>query len=311
MNFQTIEYFLAVEEKRSITKAAQSLYITQQTLSAHIAALEKEVGCQLFVRHVPLELTYAGSVFLRYAQSISRDHRSLLREMNDISKNECGLLRVGVTHTRGRIVMPSLVQSLQEQHPGIQVQIIDGTNEALERLLVNDEVDIAIGRFASIRPGFERRLFYREEIVLVVAETLLDEAFAEEKETMWAQLQAGDLTGLQNLTYVAPHPEDIAGQVGEMILSRAGVIAQMKAGAEDIQTLIQLAANGVGACFCPENAVSMALGADEREIVRILHFSTLETQCDISFIWKTDSYQWSIMEDFMRCGMQLAQNFKC
>lgn len=309
MNFQTIEYFLAVEENRSITKAAQSLYITQQTLSAHIASLEKEVGCQLFVRHVPLELTYAGSVFLRYAQSISRDHRSLLREMSDIAKNESGILRVGVTHTRGRIVMPSLVQALQERHPGIQVQITDGTNEALERLLVNDDVDIAIGRFTSARPGIERRVFYQEEIVLIVAETLLDEAFADEKETMWAQLQAGDLAGLQKLTYVAPHREDIAGQVEEMILSRAGAIAQMKAGAEDIQTLIRLAANGVGACFCPENAVCMSLSASEQETVRVLRFSTPETQCDISFIWKADSYQWSIMDDFMQCGVQLAPSF--
>ena len=68
MNFQNISYFLQVAEKRSFSQAAEALYITQQTLSASIAALEKELGCPLFVRHVPLELTYGGELFLKYAK---------------------------------------------------------------------------------------------------------------------------------------------------------------------------------------------------------------------------------------------------
>ena len=64
MNFASMDYFIMVAREKSFTKAAQRLYITQQTLSAHIASIEKELGCSLFVRHVPLELTYAGQVFL-------------------------------------------------------------------------------------------------------------------------------------------------------------------------------------------------------------------------------------------------------
>lgn len=67
MNFLSMDYFIMVAKERSFTKAAKRLGITQQTLSAHIASLEREVGCDLFVRHVPLELTYAGETFLRYA----------------------------------------------------------------------------------------------------------------------------------------------------------------------------------------------------------------------------------------------------
>ena len=77
MNFLSIEYFAAVASEHSFSKAAKRLGITQQTLSANIAALERELGCTLFVRHVPLELTYAGTVFARYAQRFrrDRDHR--------------------------------------------------------------------------------------------------------------------------------------------------------------------------------------------------------------------------------------------
>ena len=53
MNFLSIEYFAAVASEHSFSKAAKRLGITQQTLSANIAALERELGCTLFVRHVP------------------------------------------------------------------------------------------------------------------------------------------------------------------------------------------------------------------------------------------------------------------
>ena len=68
MNFSSFDYFLALARERSYTRAADALHITQQSLSAAIAALERELGCPLVVRRTPLELTYAGRVFLQYAE---------------------------------------------------------------------------------------------------------------------------------------------------------------------------------------------------------------------------------------------------
>ncbi len=58
MNFSSMEYFVALARERNFTWAAEQLHITQQSLSTHVAGLEKELGCQLLIRHVPLELTY-------------------------------------------------------------------------------------------------------------------------------------------------------------------------------------------------------------------------------------------------------------
>ncbi len=60
MNFQNIEYFLAVVEYRNFTKAAQSLYISQQSLSENIRRLEEEIGTPLLYRCRSLSLTPAG-----------------------------------------------------------------------------------------------------------------------------------------------------------------------------------------------------------------------------------------------------------
>ena len=70
MNFHSLDYFLVLAREKNFTRAAEALHITQQSLSSHIAGLEKELGCTLVVRRTPLELTYAGRTFLRYAESI-------------------------------------------------------------------------------------------------------------------------------------------------------------------------------------------------------------------------------------------------
>lgn len=96
MNFLSMEYFIAVAAKRNITKAAEELHITQQTLSAHIAAIENELACQLVVRSNPLELTYGGEVFLRYATKFYENYQSMWNEFNDLTNNQRGKLLIGV-----------------------------------------------------------------------------------------------------------------------------------------------------------------------------------------------------------------------
>ena len=75
MNFLTMEYFLSIAEHRNITKAAAELHITQQTLSAHLTALEKELDTKLFIRSSPMELTHVGTVFLKHAAIIFENYQ--------------------------------------------------------------------------------------------------------------------------------------------------------------------------------------------------------------------------------------------
>ena len=115
MNFQSMEYFAAVAKNRSFTRAADALHITQQTLSAHIAGIERELGCPLLIRHIPLELTYAGEVFLRYATEFNTKYDCMLHEFGDILNNQTGKLRFCIAFTRGHAIMPELIAAFQKE----------------------------------------------------------------------------------------------------------------------------------------------------------------------------------------------------
>ena len=102
MNFLPMQYYLEVVKEKSISHAAARFHITQQTLSAHIAALEKELGCTLFRRKPDFALTYAGHVFYEYARRFDSLYRSMRQEFDDISGNEAGELSTAtetVDHT--------------------------------------------------------------------------------------------------------------------------------------------------------------------------------------------------------------------
>ena len=70
MNFLHLKYFLLVAEELNITRAAERLYISQQSLSNHISNMEKELDVKLFTRSPKLSLTYAGDLLVETATQI-------------------------------------------------------------------------------------------------------------------------------------------------------------------------------------------------------------------------------------------------
>ena len=109
MNFQSLNYFIMLAREKNFTRAAEKLHLTQQTLSANVAALEKEWGMKFLIRHVPLELTDAGKVFYAYALQFTRGEEAFSRTLKDIANEEAGNLTIGVGFVRERDLLPTLI----------------------------------------------------------------------------------------------------------------------------------------------------------------------------------------------------------
>ena len=298
MNFDSMEYFSVLARERSFTRAAELLHITQQSLSSHIAGLEKELNCQLVVRRVPLELTFAGQTFLRYAEDLRRTQHAMEQEFCDITENQKGELRVGVAFTRGRTVMPRLIAAFQEEYPQVQVTLVEDYNDALLKLLSNGNIDLAVADLSRAPQEVERRTFYEERMTLCLSDALLDrcgiDLAAHEDE-----LRAGDLSSLRECPFVLGHSADIGGRIGRELLRRSGVRPVIKAASDNLETLLALCELGVGACFSPENLVRTVLSPSQ---LRRLHLARFDSSASypISFGYLKRSYQWSVIEAFIR-----------
>lgn len=303
MNFDSLEYFSVLARERSFTRAAEALHITQQSLSSHIAGLERELNCQLVVRRVPLELTFAGQTFLQYAEDIRRTQHAMQREFCDISENQKGELRVGIAFTRGRAVMPRLIAAFQREYSNVQVTLTEGSNDALQKLLLDGDIDLAVAEFSKAPPEVELRDFYEEEIVLCLSLSLL-ERYGIEFAARETTLHAEDLHVLQNCPFVLGSAEDIAGRIGRELLKRAGVKPVVKAVSANIGTLLALCEQGVGACFSPQNFVRAEHSDAQFDRMQLLHFAT-GASYPIRFGYLKRAYQWSVIAEFIRIAQEI------
>lgn len=299
MNFASLEYFEMLARERNFTRAAEKLHITQQSLSSNIAKMERELGCQLIVRHVPLDLTYAGEVLLRYAVTFREERTEMQQEFADISQNQHGVLRIGVAYTRGRTILPDAIVEFQKQYPFIQIMLVEDSNDVLHRKLVDGDVDLAIANFSDSLPGVTLHEFYREEVVMLVSRELFSRLYGDEVEERIQRFEEGDYSTLEDCPLILGGMDDLDGQIARDLLKRARIprprIAAVSSNAE---TQLQLCIRSIGACFCP---VILARGALTEQQIASLYTIHLgdAARYRIRFGCQERSYQWSVIQAFM------------
>ena len=303
MNFDSLEYFLALAREKSFTRAAETLHITQQSLSSHIANLERELNCTLIVRRTPLALTYAGRVFLRYAESIHQTRQDMQREFCDISENQRGELRIGIAYTRGRAIMPRLIPAFQREYPNVEIRLLEDSNDALQKALSGGAIDLAIAAFPHPLPGIVLEDYYTEEIVLCLCDELSARSGVD-LDAHLSEIAAGNLSSLRELSFVLGSAEDIGGRIGRELLRASGIAPVSRASSENVETLLALCAQGVGACFCPKNLLETALSPAQLARLRILPLCP-DASYPIRFGYLNRSYQWSVITGFIRIARGL------
>lgn len=298
MNFSSFDYFLALARERSYTRAADVLHITQQSLSAAIAALERELGCPLVVRRTPLELTYAGRVFLQYAERFHQTRDEMQRTFCDIAENQRGELRVGIAYTRGRAILPGILEAFAGVYPNVRVILTEERNHTLQNLPHEGRVDLAIARFQKPLPGIEVQPFYTEDTVLLVSRQLL-QTCGIDLAAHRAEIERGDLRALRGCPFVSGSAEDITGSLERDAFRRAGFVPEVRAESSNVETLLELCARGVGACFCPKNLARLLLAAQPHGRLEMLRMPDTMAY-PISFGYAKRAYPWSVLADFIR-----------
>ena len=182
MNFLHLKYFLLVAEELNITRAAERLYISQQSLSNHISNMEKELDVKLFTRSPKLSLTYAGDLLVETATQILDLHSQYLAKVGDINRHYMGLLRLGISHTCGLALLPDILPKFQAEFPMVEFSLFEGNSTHLEDELAHGRVDLIICFQPIMMEGVEVVPLTEEELILVVPKIFTDQLFGDLSE---------------------------------------------------------------------------------------------------------------------------------
>lgn len=305
MNFLSMDYFAMVAHERSFTRAAEQLHITQQTLSAHIAALEKELGSQLLLRRTPLELTYPGQVFLEYALDFQRKYRQLGRDFADLAGEEKGCVRIGIGTVRGRSILPPVIQAYQRQRPKVDIRIFEGCGDNFGDELVKGALDLAIGYFPQPLPGVELLDLYQEEVVLLISRQLLEDLYGPERQRVTEEVRSRQsLDPLKDCPFVVNSEEDVVGSLRQALFAQLDVEPSVRVMSKNLGMLLDLCLRGVGACFCPENMALATLTQEQLDSVERFRFSH-GARFPIRIGCRRQARRWSLLSDFVDLTQQM------
>lgn len=140
-----LQYFIAVAEQGTVIGAAQTLSISQSSVTQAIKDLERDLGVSLFERHSRgLSMTHKGNQFLRHASRILSevsDARTAFHEERSLSP---GRLQLGVTSLVAGYVLSDLLSRYRRVYSEVEVTAIEDSGEYLEHLLIGGELDVAV-----------------------------------------------------------------------------------------------------------------------------------------------------------------------
>ena len=144
MDFR-LKVFYSVATNLSFTKASKELFISQPAISKHIHELELKYKTPLFHRTGNrIELTPAGDLLLTHARKLLSLYRQLEFEMNLLTDNFTGELRLGASTTIAPYVLPPLLPSFMQKFPQMRLSLLNGNGRDIEEALLAGKISLGL-----------------------------------------------------------------------------------------------------------------------------------------------------------------------
>ncbi len=243
MDIRQLNALVAVADHGSFSAAARALSTVQSNVSAHVARLERELGAVLVDRGSGL-LTPEGEVVVTRGRRVLAELDAVGADVASLRANPVGRARFGVIGTTARWLAPSLLDTMAERHPGVELAVIDATSSSLLLALVSGHLDLAVLNLPVDDPEVATEHLFEEDRVLVAPE---GHPLARHD-----RISLGDLAGQPLL--LEPKGTAFRDELDEAC-SAAGVELVAKAEIEGMRLLATLAFDGFGAAVLPATAL--------------------------------------------------------
>ena len=229
-----------VAEEKNITRVAEKEHISQQSLSNHIKKMEEELGVTLFDRTGGLSLTYAGERYYNYATEVLRLTREVENELSDLKGAKQGILRIGISYTRGSAFLPEILPPFCEKFPHVNLVITENNTQVLEDYLQHGHIDLYIATDIKKRASIEKVDLCNENLYLVVPKKYLEPGAPDiyEKEESIEKFKDYNFLMLTKANRIRKTVDEY--------IKAANLELNILLETENIETLYQLSCKGMG-----------------------------------------------------------------
>ena len=295
MNTRQIEYFLAVAEELSFTRAAEKMYVSQTAVTQQIQALEELMGVKLLNRtKKQVELTLAGQVFQQEGRQILQHIENAFAHARDASEGMTGGMKIGFANYAGNILSNSL-QEFRGRYPNIKIQFQSYSPSVLLDQLKNGELDLIFSPVFD--PSVYKDCFLQEVdrislmVVLPSSHPLSGRPYLTKKDL------------LQENLILACTPDSKIGEDRMIIESflQEGYHPKIVDKIEDVETILLMINVNMGISILP-SYITLPVGNDRR-IVAIPYESDVRVEYAAISLEKNENPALKKMQQFLQ-GLQ-------
>lgn len=282
-----LEAFVEVARLGSVTRAADTLFVTQPALTARLSRLEHAVGTTLLARSARgVRLTEAGLVFLPFAKQAIAAIEEAQRAIRQLGGSPRSELAIGATPTLASYVLPTVVNRIIQTHPQLNVAVRSAASEDLVELLLRGQIQLAVCRAVHHR-DLESLPLYEEELIIV--------AVPGHPLARRSPIAVGDLA---NEVLIALHRSRSYRDVVDSVLRQANGTPRAVIDIDNSEVAKHMVQEGIGVALLPRTAVS----ADLRD-GRLIELDVADlppTRRPMVLLWRRDAPEPPALPTFVR-----------
>lgn len=145
MEIRVLRYFLTVAREQNITRAAQSLHVSQPALSKQLKQLEEEIGKKLFYRtNYSIKLTDEGILLRKRAEDIIDMVDKTMDEFSSLDEIDGGDIYIGAAESNGLMPFMHILRQLQLKYPNVRFHLYSSGSDAIDERLDKGLLDFAV-----------------------------------------------------------------------------------------------------------------------------------------------------------------------
>ncbi|MBO5650909.1 MAG: LysR family transcriptional regulator [Selenomonas sp.] len=249
MEFRQLEYFCTISHLKNFTRTAETLHVSQPSVTKAIKALEAELGLVLIDRsQKKVSLTPEGQAFLLHAQKIMSAASAAKKDMARYHAGSRGKVQFGLPPMVEAYLFPDLFTQFQTNFPEISldVQEYSDSDEVRNRLALGDlDFGIVLG---EVRPTTENELLLMQDSMSICLPA--NHPLAAQEKVGFADIADEKFIMQQPHTY---QHREVARRCNE-----AGFMPEIALCTSQLKTIKQLVANGMGISVLPNFVTNTA-----------------------------------------------------
>lgn len=286
MNINQLRFIIAVVETGSFSKAAESCFVTQPSLSNAISQIESELGGRIFKRSTrQVNLTAFGEHLLPMVRAILVSIDDLKESAENYSNPKHKLVRIGMTPLTNISLLNTVIDPYRKKYPEVEITFKECLMDDLNTRLLSNHIDMAFVEKNQINKSIKSHLFYTEPLYYLPQE---ENHFKQKRNAIV-------LKDLQNETFILAEGCGLSDLIRDLFKKNKLDFNEYRGKALSYKVIEEWASLGIGSAILPKSKIAK----NNKTAIPLYISKKNNAEISLAVCWHEDSQKLSHIESFI------------